>query len=258
MESPEGNLNPRGFILAVGLGLMWVALQPYVEGTYRPYVFWPVVTLGLACLILSWVWPRLGSSAWRTSVESATADFRWWFAVVTVVWLYAALTNVVTERRRADEIAALRNDVQSIATVIERGVLPRHLTKNQQATFAIFLTHFPKHEVAFKVIRGDAEAEAYRTDIHQALVKGGWKVISVDLAEDVQDGLRTEFAQTTADAQSNAPGNPNAELLLQMAFGLAGIKFDGSGGTNGATKTLLTLQIGHNRKDVYRQEPPLE
>ena len=124
---------------------------------------------------------------------------------------------------------------------------------------AEFLSRFPPCDFAFKVISQDSEASSYRSDFQAPLTKAGWTLTTIDYSDDIQDGVRTNFVQTTEhQKQPNDTKNPKPDLLLQMALGLAGVRFDGSGGGGAATvtKDLVTIEIGHRRKDSYTFDPP--
>jgi len=182
------------------------------------------------------------------------SDFRCWLAVVFCVWISLI---VLPEIRRINEIVTLRNDVQSIAKVIERVVLPRHLTKNQQSAISSFLSQFEPHEFAFKLAPRSEEVGSYRVDFQQAFTKGGWRLSETNpltYADNVQEGLSIQLIQTHEQAKKREnPRNPNPSVLLQQALGLAGVRLNGSGtgGDANVTQELIIISIGLPRKDSY-------
>jgi len=233
-----------------------------VEGNFIGPRVLIVVVLILGCLGLAYAWrkPSLQPSALRTSAESVAGDFRWWFGAIAAIWLYTIGMNALTEIRRNNEIVALRNDVQSIANVIDRGVMPRHLTKGQQSQISSFLLRFPPQKVRFNLVRGE-EAGSYRSDIQQALEKGGWSVAKIDYIDSATpyEGLRIDFTQTMDHSQQQEdPRNPKPDRVLLMALGLAGVRLNSSGGGSGinVTEDSLVITIGPPRRDSYQLTPP--
>lgn len=147
-----------------------------------------------------------------------------------------------------------------MAKVIDRGVMPRHLNKSQQTAITNFFLQFPPHEVAFEVPLRDEEASSYRSDIQQALAKAGWKLAAKDpyvYSDDVPDGLTTQFMRSPEHLKPDDPRDPKADLLFQMALGLAGVRLSGSGGGSGAniTEDRLVIGIGKRRMDSYELTP---
>jgi hypothetical protein len=61
-------------------------------------------------------------------------------------------------------------------------------------------------------------------------VAGGWNRAATNpytYAHDVQEGLSINFVQTMEHSQKPSDfKNPNASMLLQEAFGLAGVRLD--------------------------------
>jgi hypothetical protein len=173
--------------------------------------------------------------------------------MLLAVWIYFETLAI----QRNNEIAGLRNDEQSIAKVIDRLVMPRHITPRQQRVISSFLSQFAPHEYAFQMPNGYEEAGSFRADLEQALIKAGWTRSPVNpyvYTNDVPEGLTLQFTQTMEHAQrGNDPKNPNASELLQMAFGLAGVAINGSSGGSGVnvTEDRLVISIGHPRRDSY-------
>jgi hypothetical protein len=227
----------------------------------------PTLSLGLGVLLILlavfWKTLHFDRTRFATRLNEIASHLGLWAAVVTVIWLSTWTLNMVKEILQNNEIVTLRNDVQSMANVINRGVMPRHLTKTQQNAISEFLSQFPPHEFAFQVDNSrDNEASGYRGDIEEALLKGGWtRAVQnpYEYTEDVPEGLSIAFIQTQAHSQQTEdPRNPRADKLLMMAFGLAGVRLgqmSGGGGPNITTDRLI-IQIGPRRMDSYELTPP--
>jgi hypothetical protein len=247
-------------LITIAVGLMMAGTATMLREHYKPTRAIAAIGVGAFLLFVTLLWNWFPAGALRDGIVAAGNDFRWWFSIIAAQWLYVGAMNMLGEVRRNNEIVALRNDVQAIATVLERVVLPRHLTKRQQNSIAGFLKQFEGYSVAFKIAANDEEAGGYRVDIQQALERGGWKITTTTYAENLQDGVRSQFTLTTASMQQpEERANPKPDRLLQMAFGLAGVRFEGGGRGSGVAVTadLLTIEIGHRRKDSYAIELPL-
>lgn len=256
--------GPAKVLLSVlGGAFLTSALQALLTTPrYGGWIEWPLFTLGVLLICAGIFWrsinPRLGQR-FSNSVRNTASDFRWWLGIGLCIWILAI---VVPEIRTVNQIIALRNDVQSIARVIERNVLPRHLTKTQQRIISDFLLQFEPHEYAFKLISRNEEAGSYRADLQQALTKGGWTLSKSDpisYADDVQEGLQLDFLKAVEHSQN--PTNKrdqNPLLILQQAFGMAGARVNGigSGSNHHATQDSLIISIGRARKDSYELTQP--
>jgi hypothetical protein len=254
----------QAFFTALAIALIGCAVQPMIVGTYRRIPTIATFVAAAVCLLMALVWnwlPTPEPGSLRAGIESAANDFRWWFAVIAAIWTYQVTINILTEIRRNNEILALRNDVQSIVTVLERSILPRHLNRGQQSAIINFLSRFPPCEVAFKVISRDDEASGYCGDLQQALTKAGWKITKTNYSDDIQaGGIRTNFIQTMEHSQQpDDPAKPKPDHLIQIAIGLAGVRWEGGGRGGGVnvTEDLLTIEIGRRRKDSYTIDPPI-
>jgi hypothetical protein len=253
----------KGFLVAVGILLASIGGQPvmnWITGDRSIRSIWfalMVFAFGLICILVGFFWtPSVDSkSRFVETLNAISVDARTYAALVVMIWLYF----MVQQLQRNNEIVTLRNDVQSIARVIDRGVLPRHLAKSQQVTISEFLLQFQSYEANFQVVKGE-EASSYMTDIIQAIKKGGWTVGRVDYIEGyVPEGLRMEFEQTQEHSQQlDDLKNPKPNRILQMALGLAVVRLNGGGGRSGAsiTKDSLIVIIGGPRRDSYEVTPP--
>src|ERR1035438_1737782 len=124
--------------------------------------------IGVTLLVCGLFWHRMRphSETWFTrSLVGLASDARSWYFPLLAFGLYIMGTTILSEVRQNNEILSLRNDVQSMARVIERGVLPRHLNKRQQLAISNFLLQFEPYEFAFKLPHEDEEASRYRADI---------------------------------------------------------------------------------------------
>src|SRR6267142_1488760 len=247
-----------GLLIVGGLTPVMTALISGMD-----YRIWPAIVvcvIGLMILFCGLFWHRLKpqtDTRFTSTLARIASEPRWWFVVIFGTWLYMAIATTIAGIQRNNEIVALRNDVQSIAKVIERGVLPRHLNKRQQSAMSNFLLQFEPHEFSFKLSARNEEVGEYRVDIEQALLKGGWTRAATNpyiYADDVSEGLSINFMQTMEHVQKGTDfRNPNASMLLQEAFGLAGVRLNGTSGGSGinVTQDSLTIGIGLPRKDSY-------
>jgi hypothetical protein len=132
-------------------------------------------------------------------------------------------------------------------------VLPRRLTPDQKKIISNFLKQFESFEVSFQVLRNE-EASQFSQDLQDAIRKGGWTILPTSVKEVTQEGLNIRFTQTTEHAQrARQPADVNPDRLLLLAFGMAGVRVNGTGGGNGVgvTKDSLEVQIGPRRRDTY-------
>lgn len=263
MES-EHNIKYLG--ITAGFVLIAVGGQPlvnYLSGDTSLRTIWPSAVSCLAggvLVLVSFIWrPRSDATSKFTQTLAQWASSPIPYAIMLfLVWFYFETLAI----QRNNEIVALRNDEQSIAKVVDQLVLPRHLTKGQQSVISRFLSQFEPHEYSFRLTARNEEVGSYRVDIEQALLKGGWNRAAANpyiYADDVPEGLTINFIQTIEHAQRpNDPRNPNATLLLQEAFGLAGVHIYGTGGGSGinVTQDSLTISIGLPRKDSYELSLP--
>lgn len=141
---------------------------------------------------------------------------------------------------------------QQIQDALKRYVLPRHLSEEQIAKIADYLSQHSPQRFKMLVVKRNEEASSLRADIQTALTRGGWTVIAIDSSDDVQEGISTNFQQTQAHAQAPPdPKNPKPDQLLLEAFKIARVRLSGSGGGSGigVTEDILTISIGHRRMD---------
>jgi hypothetical protein len=256
--------SPRGLLIALGLVLLAIGGQPlvnYFSGDLSIHSFVPSAIAcigGLGLVIFGFFWkpkprPLEAQSSLLQNLTKWSNSPIPYAVMLILLWIYFETLAI----QRNNEVAMLRNDEQSIATVIDRLVMPRHLTKGQQRVISDFLSQFGPHEYAFKLPNDYEEAGSFRSDIEQSLIKAGWTRSETNpytYTNEIREGLTLDFIQTPEHAQKgHDPKNPNASELLQMAFGLAGVRIDGGGGGGGAnlTEDLLVISIGRPRRDSY-------
>lgn len=226
-----------------------------------------ICCVGAGVLVCGLFWHRMrprSETRFTRSLAVLASDARFWYVPLLAFGAYFGTATIISEVRQNNEIAALRNDLQSIARVLERGVLPRHLNKRQQSAISSFLLQFEPHEYAFRLSNRDEEAGSYRADIEQALIKGGWARSAKDpyeyvIGNDIQSGVSLNFIQTQEHSQKpEDPRNPKPDRLLMMALGLAGIRLDSSGGGSGPsiTEDRLVITVGHRRMDSFELTSP--
>lgn len=233
-------------------------MQPLVEGNFLGTRVLAVGVLIISCLSLAYAWrrPDLHPSRLRAGAEKIAGDFRWWFGIVCLLWLYTMAMDVLTEIRRNNQIVALRNDVQSIARVIERGVLPRTLTRRQRLSMASFLKAFEPSVFVFNVAANNSEASGYRAEIEEVLKSAKWKAAIPNpyrYMDDLPEGLSLRLVIPDGSAQPpDDPAYPTPERILWMAFGNAGVRISGGPGTGsdpGAKLGYVLISIGAAKKD---------
>jgi hypothetical protein len=210
--------------------------------------------LGAVFLITALFWsatkPHLGFD-FVMSLERLAGNFTVWFVMVGALWIYTAVATVLTLIKQNNQMIALRNDVQSIATVLERIVLPRRLTPNQKQIISRFLKQFDSHEVSFEIISGDEEAGVFTGDLRE----GGWTLSKKDpirYVHNVSAGLSVHFTMTPIHAQQVSDArNPGPDKLLGFALGVAGVRLNGMGSGTGlnVTEDELVMRIGKRRMD---------
>jgi len=269
MDEKDSNAIQK-FLEVVGGLLIVGALTPIttalISGTdYKSLPAIVVAVIGFLILLCGLFWHRLKpqtETKFTSTLAQIASEPRWWLLAIFFTWAYMVVTTTIAGIQRNNEIVSLRNDEQSMAKVLDRLVMPRHLTKDQQRAISSFLLQFEPREYAFRLPLRYEEAGSYRSEIEQALIKGGWTRSTVNpylYTEDVPEGLTISFTQTMEHAQKQSDfRNPNASLVLQEAFGLAGVRLNGTSGGSGinVTQERLEIGIGRSRKDSYELTLP--
>ena len=264
---PQDSHRPLSLpVLLVTIGGYFIAgsVSPIVQGQYIPIRAIVSATTGFVLFAVAFTWHKFQPkpSSLRAQFERIAGNAWTWICLVGFVGLWLVVGNALEEIRHNNEIVALRNDELSMARVLDRAVLPRHLTKQQESTISGFLLQFNPHEYAFQLPLRDEEASAYSADIDQALLKGGWTRSATnpyDYKDDTPQGLTLNFIQTQEHMRAPEDSkNPKQEQLLEMALGLAGVRLDGMGGGSGPNITAdrLVIAIGRRRMDSYKLTPP--
>ena len=180
--------------------------------------------VGLALGLLSVVLPM---TPWR--ISPLTAELLAVLAVLTLLvstglWVWQIRAQLTAPLTYAAEVlswpetrATLRNasllvailipvewfqvrpwyqNLRSVQTTLRRYVLPRHLTDDQIATIANYLSAHDPQEIKLIVLQNYEEAGALRMDIQKALAGGGWKISTIDYSNNLPEGLSINFTQT--------------------------------------------------------------
>jgi hypothetical protein len=259
MDISELN-NIRLFLQAFGTVLLAVGGQPLLTSINEPHhnILLPAVVcaVGIVLLVVGFFWPPKtdSESTFLRTLVPVASDSRTYVAMIVILWLCMSIMSILSAAKVNNEILSLRNDQQSITQVLDRFVLPRQVNDEQARVIALFLQSFPPQEVAFDVAQGDEEAGSYRADLQRALEKGGWHTKAINYVVDPpQIGLSISLIQTMAHSQIQADSqHPKADLILREAFGLAGVRVDGWGGTgDNIPEDLIKITVGHRRRDSY-------
>lgn len=269
LNTPDMETNSlRRLSITFGLALLAVGGQPlvnYLSGDTSLHSVYPsLLTCGVGLVLI------VGGFFWRPQVNVGSRFtqtlLRWsnspisYSLILLLVWVYFETLAI----QHNIQLAQVRNDQQSIAVVVDRLVLPRRLTQNQQQTISNFLSQFGSHEYAFRLVKNDEEAGTFRADIEQALIKGGWTRAATNpyvYTDDVPEGLSINFTQTMQNSQKPPDvRSPNASQLLEEAFGVAGVRLNQTGGGSGinVTEDRLEIGIGLPRRDTYEYTAPQE
>lgn len=215
---------------------------------WSPY--WVTVPLGLLMYgyLVHVLKIRQQSSSARQSfvlsIERIISDPDARTKLLFVLWLVLGMWLLGVN----SSLMRLRNDVDCL-------VMPRSLTDEQVTTIGDFLSKNDHHEIVISSVRYDAEAGNYSGDFRRAFEKGGWTVVGVaGVSEDGQEGISLNYTQTMeSNAEKSDPKHPKPDALIMQAFRLAHIELDANGGGSGVsiTKNVLSLRIGHRRRDRY-------
>jgi hypothetical protein len=134
--------------------------------------------------------------------------------------------------------------------VLRRFVLPRHLTERQKVEIAKYLRRYEPKSFRIGVAVNNSEADGYRVDIEDALVRGGWQAIGPAPVRN-NSGLVTFLQETDEHARIRDPARPKADEILRDAFASVGVRLDGNGRSSGpnVTDESLAINIGNRRMD---------
>ncbi len=261
-NEPSIDQNPGRWLLSVfGVVLFGAGVQSTLTPKTNLSMSIGITAVGLVLIIFAGFWNKLnlGRRQIFDRLNRIASHPGLWVGFFLAMWVATMSLQVLKEIRLNNEIVQQRNDIQSIAKVLNRGLMPRHLTKDQQQIISNFLKRFDPHEFTFELPRGDQEAAEYGSDIEEALEKGGWtfKNTSGNRTDpsELREGLSLNFMQTQEHMQQ--PSDPKTfrpDTLLTIAFGTAGVRIDGTGGGGGVnvTEDRLTIIIGKRRMDSYQ------
>jgi hypothetical protein len=253
--------NPgRWVVFSAGGILCEAGIQAILTSRTAPLVVTvPIAAIGALLILLGVFWNRLklAQTVFFGRLNRLASHPGLWVGIVLVVWLSTTTVQALKEIRLNNQLVAVRNDELSIANVINRLVLPRRLTERQQKIIGNFLLQFYPHEYSFRVSSRDEEASVYMGDIEKALKRGGWTRATKDpfvFTDDLHEGISIYVTGNLQGSGLNAK-NPPPSLLLQEAFGGAGVEVDGIGGGGGADDRI-TISIGPARHDSYALNGP--
>lgn len=259
--------NPGRWIVSAGGAILCEAgVQAMLTSQTSPLTVSIVTTAAGAVLILVAVfWNKLGlqKTAFFGRLNGLASHPALWITLAMVVWFTSQMVTALRELRLNNEIVQQRNDTQSIANVINRTVLPRHLTHGQQTEISAVLRQMPPFKVNWQILRGDEETSAFASELENAIEKGGWTLGKREYLTDMQPGLQIMMMrpQQSSYDWNNKPHNQweSPQIQLQIAFGLAGVRTAGGGGgsSNDITEDTLTILVGAPVKDAYDVLQPL-
>jgi hypothetical protein len=179
----------------------------------------------------------------RSQAFKTAFSFRFLYRLAVLIW-----------------VVLISASVWRLGDDINRYALPRRLTEAQKDAIAKELKKTDPHDVRFRVADRDEEAASYRSDLQQALERGGWPVIESLNAPNLRSGLAVDFSRppdpdktSEERARERARGvrdvRPNDTLV--RAFREAGVRIDswGSGSGQNITMSTLTVTVGPRRRD---------
>jgi hypothetical protein len=260
----DNQFGTRSLLWTLGGLLLAVGGQPlltYFSGGLSLKTAIPsllTVLSGLSFLGLAFFWrPKEGSR----SAPLFDRLGRWgsspvpYALVILLIWVYFETLAV----ERNIELAALRNDQYSIGQVLNPFVLPRQLSARQADSISGYLKQFSSVIFSFDIVKNDDEAGRYAEALRKALEDGGWHLRENQpytyVDETPNGGLAVGFRQTPEHNQNSGDyRNPKSDVILQEAFGLAGVRLDGgNGGVADSTVSQdeIKIIVGHRGKDYY-------
>lgn len=253
----ETDVSVRGILLILASPVLATALQAILQKEHRKRLAPVLGVLGALLLLASFYWPSLQliiGDRLAASAASFASDFRVWLSIVLIIWLYAAISLFIGSRWQREMRQIIEKDIIPFRLALERWVIPRRLTEQQINSIAQYLAKFRPSTVSFKTKKDDEEADFYRGDLHDALNRGGWKVLQRDYVTDVKEGLTIHVEDTPASAAAaDDPRQPKPSHLLFAALKQAEVQVDGSSGSSGTNifQDAITISVG-TRKRSHR------
>jgi len=232
----------------IGLLLAFIPIVQPMTGWALPRPLARAMFFGAFALIFISLgrsaWPYLGmlSTPWQALLALLNAEQARQILTLGSVLMVALIAATLLLVR------PLQSEIVEMRKAMERYVMPRHLSQEQQTKIADFLSSKPPQEVVLVQPNHYEEAGSYRADFHQALTKGGWKIKTVEISEDVGEGL---------SIHSRGPAIPGGEdgdkplETLRDALSTAGVTINGTGTGRGVNEKeyRLYLKIGRRRMD---------
>jgi len=144
----------------------------------------------------------------------------------------------------------LSRQIQEMRRLLDRYVVPRHLTEEQIDTIAGHLREYPPGRVVLRFPGHDSETAAFRGDFGRALRQGGWEV-SHEISDEGREGISMYLQRPPNDGQRSNTDIEKSRDVLKGAIQKAGVHLegDGSGGTKPGEEAKLILTIGPRRMD---------
>jgi len=213
-DKPVGRFLEALGALMIGAGFEWLI---FVEQPSHLVVigFW---IGGTAIFFGGAFWGRLKfrmPERFVVSVETVALDFRYWLAMIFVVWLYMFCVTLLQRRQIVDELAAMNNEERSfhedlstrvaifysdlggqlkmLRADLDHYVMPRHIEPNKIEAISKYLQNFPAHTLILCYDNFDSETAEYTNQIRTAVFNGGW---TIDNCPDPAEDLRKQVAST--------------------------------------------------------------
>lgn len=260
---PDQQATGRAFLILVAGACLGVGGQPlvnYYSGDSSLKTGIPAlltVLSGLALLAIAFFWhPQKGFGFRLMQKLSAWGSSPAPYALVLLsVWIYLETLEI----QKAAQLRRIENDQLSIANVINRLVLPRRLTEHQQQMITVMLRFYEPCRYVFR-LSPDQETGMFAGDIAKALDKGGWKRLEdgAPLSHQnsiLQEGVHLTFIPSVEHAHKQYNWkDPDGGLIMQEAFGIAGVRLDGGCidcQRDPGQEDLLVIEIGPPRRDSY-------
>ncbi|MBZ9860729.1 hypothetical protein [Mesorhizobium sp. CA12] len=232
----------------LGLVLAFIPIAQPVSGWNLPrwlarvMILGSIGLLGLSAIRSAWPYVGMLATPWQAVLAVANADLTRQIALqgsVFMVGLIAATLLLVRP---------LRNEMTGMRKAMDRYVMPRHLSQEQQTKIADLLSAHPPQEVILVQPHRCEEASSYRSDFHTALTKGGWKIKTVEISDDIGEGVTLH---SRAPIVTGGDSDDKPLQILGDALRSAGVAITGTGSGRGQrdTEYLLYLKIGRRRMD---------
>jgi len=143
--------------------------------------------------------------------------------------------------------------VSSIRSDVNCFVMPRHLSDEQSAKIAKFLSSSGPHEIILNQVEDDEEAGSYRSDFYEVFQKGGWIIAEVNVVPNAYQDIALHYREPLQTPPPREdPKHPSAHTIVAQALRHADLDVGtGSESSSAITKYSLSLTIGHRRHDSF-------